>query len=80
MMGTKKLSEIRAELIEGFTEAGITVEWFDREIRRFQKKKAGPTAIESLHFMRSLLTEAASNEKKRPKRNKSVSAGTSRQG
>lgn len=69
MMGNKKLSEIRAELVDQFDEAGITVDWFDKEIRGFEKKKNGAVAIETLKSLRDLINhlEQAQNRRRRKK-------------
>ena len=65
MMGNKKLSEIRAELVEHFKEAGIALEWFDKEIRRCQKKKNSAVAVETLNSLRDLIKHLEKAQKRR---------------
>jgi len=75
MMGSKKLSEIKAEIRDAFAKKGIAVEaWIDQQMQKLQHgPRRNPNVAASLHkvlgALRNALKEKESRSRKRTKTN-----------
>jgi predicted phage gp36 major capsid-like protein len=58
MMGSTKLSKIRADLRAAFSKAKMDVQWFDREIKKLeQERPRRKTAVETLRAIRRVVED-----------------------
>jgi len=65
MMGSTKISTIRADLRAAFSKAKMDVQWFDREIKKLEQERLpGKTAVETLRALRRVVEDPT--EEKRP--------------
>jgi hypothetical protein len=67
MMGSKKLSEIKAEIRDAFAKKGITVEtWIDQQMEKVQRgPRRDPNVAASLHKVLSALRGALKEKENR---------------
>ena len=69
MIGTKKLSTIKAELRQTFRAEGLDRAWFNRQIRKLEKKpRPNPVEIETLTILRDARAEPPRSLTRKPAR------------